>query len=59
MEVDPSAVRDAYVKQMDELCAFYKQGLTSVGIDYHLVNTRQPYDQALSAYLARRTRTRK
>jgi uncharacterized protein (DUF58 family) len=59
MEVDPTAVRDAYVKQMDELCAFYKQGLTSVGIDYHLVNTRQPYDQALSAYLARRTRTRK
>jgi uncharacterized protein (DUF58 family) len=59
MEVDPSAVRDAYVKQMDELCAFYRQGLTSVGIDYHLINTRQPYDQALSAYLARRARTRK
>ena len=34
-------------------------GLVELGIEYHLINTRQPYDQALSAYLNRRARTRR
>ena len=59
LEVDPSAVRATYLQQMEELCAFYRKGLTERGIDYHLVNTRQSYDQALSAYLGRRAKTRK
>ena len=59
LEIDPASVRATYLEQMRELCDYYRKGLTDVGIDYHPINTRQPYDQALSAYLARRAKTRK
>ncbi len=59
MEVDPATLRSAYLEQMRELTAFYKKGLTEMGIDYQLVNTKQTYDQALTAYLNRRSRSRK
>jgi uncharacterized protein (DUF58 family) len=59
MEIDPRSLRAAYLQQMDELCAFYRKGLAELGIGYQLINTRVPYDQALSAYLRRRARTRR
>ncbi len=59
LEIDPAAARSAYLKKLESLCAFYRKGLTELGIDYHLVNTHEPYDKALSAYLNRRTRIRK
>jgi uncharacterized protein (DUF58 family) len=59
MEIDPSTLRDTYLQQMQELCEFYRKGLAEVGIDYHLINTAQSYDKALSAYLQRRARSRK
>lgn len=59
MEIDPASLRSAYLEQMGELCAFYRKGLAEMGIDYHLVNTMQCYDQALTAYLNRRARTRR
>ena len=59
MEIDPASLRSAYLEQMAELCAFYRKGLSEMGIDYHLVNTMQCYDQALTAYLNRRARTRR
>lgn len=59
MEIDPASVRDTYIQQVNELVAFYRRGLNEVGVDYHLINTRQSYDTALTAYLARRTRSRK
>lgn len=57
LEVDPAVVRDAYRRQQTDLEAFYRKGLAEVGIDYHPVNTREPYDSALSAYLQRRAST--
>jgi uncharacterized protein (DUF58 family) len=59
MEIDPASLRAAYLEQMRELCAFYKKGLAELGIDYHLINTAQPYDQALTAYLNRRAQNRR
>lgn len=59
MEIDPASLRAAYLEQMRELCDYYRKGLTEAGVDYHLINTRRPYDQALSAYLNRRARTRR
>jgi uncharacterized protein (DUF58 family) len=59
MEIDPASIRTTYLEQMNELCDFYRKGLAELGIDYHLINTRQSYDQALSAYLSRRARTRR
>lgn len=59
LEIDPTAVRDGYLDQVRQCCEFYRKGLTENGIDYHLINTRQPYDQALSAYLNRRSKVRR
>lgn len=59
LEIDPVAVRESYVREMEQLVAFYKKGLTEIGIDYQLVNTRTPYDKALAAYLGRRANARK
>jgi hypothetical protein len=59
LEIDPSAVRAAYLERMDALCRFYRKGLTDLGIDYQLINTAQAYDSALTAYLNRRTKIRK
>jgi uncharacterized protein (DUF58 family) len=59
MEIDPAALREDYVRQMQELCDYYKRGLAELGADYRLVNTRQPYDQALTTYLNRRARSRR
>lgn len=56
MEIDPAAVRRSYVEEMERTVAFYTQGLTEVGIDYQLVNTRSPFDTVLAAYLGRRAR---
>ncbi len=59
MEIDPASIRATYLQQMQELCTFYRKGLSEAGIDYHLINTRQSYDLALSAYLNRRAKIRK
>jgi uncharacterized protein (DUF58 family) len=59
LEIDPAAVRDSYLERYRETRAFYKKGLTEAGVEYHSTNTREPYDTALSAYLARRARTRR
>lgn len=59
MEIDPAALREDYVQQMQELCDYYKKGLAELGVEYRLVNTRQPYDQALTTYLNRRARSRR
>lgn len=59
LEVDPAGMRDAYRREMDDLCTFYRKGLAEVGVGYHPINTRMSYDKALSAYLDLRARTRK
>jgi uncharacterized protein (DUF58 family) len=59
MEIDPAALRDDYVRQMQELCDYYRKGLAELGVDYQLVNTKEPYDKALTAYLNRRSRSRR
>ncbi len=59
MEIDPASLRATYLTQMKELTDFYRKGLAEMGIDYQLVNTKQPYDQALSAYLNRRAKMRR
>ncbi|NQU12188.1 DUF58 domain-containing protein [bacterium] len=59
LEIHPPSVRETYRRQLTELCEFFRKGLTEVGIDYQLINTHQPYDYALAAYLQRRARTRR
>jgi uncharacterized protein (DUF58 family) len=59
MEIDPRSLREAYLEQMRDLCGYYQKGLAEMGIDYQLINTKQPYDHALTAYLNRRAKTRR
>jgi uncharacterized protein (DUF58 family) len=59
LEINPAALRKSYLKQMEQLGEFYRKGLAQAGIDYRPLDTRLPYDRALSAYLARRAATRK
>ena len=51
--------RDTWYDLHGRIIFTISKGLVGAGIDYHMMNTRQPYDQALSAYLSRRTRLRK
>jgi uncharacterized protein (DUF58 family) len=59
LEIDPSSLRSTYLQKMEELGAFYRKGLAEAGIDYHPIDTRQPYDKALSIYLERRAKSKK
>ncbi len=51
----PSAVREYYLKQIQDLIDVYKRELRLVGIDYRLVDTAKPLDLALLAYLSARS----
>lgn len=54
LEVDPQAVRALYREQMEGLQQFLVRQLREAGVDYEPINTQQPYDLALAAYLKRR-----
>ncbi len=56
LEIDPASVRKEYIRHIQETSDFYKKGLVEMGIDYEPINTREPYDTALSAYLQRRAK---
>lgn len=53
---DPAAVRAHYLGAMDSFVATYRRELGGAGIDYVLLDTSQPLDLALRAYLATRGR---
>ena len=57
--MNPVAMREPYIEKVKELTEFYRKGLTEVGIDYHPIDTRKPYDHALWAYLQQRAHLRK
>ena len=56
--MDPAAVRESYMQNLAEETELFRKGLLEVGIDYVPLNTREPYDQAFSAYLNRRSKIR-
>jgi uncharacterized protein (DUF58 family) len=58
LEIDPASVRDTYLENLSRTSEFYRKGLVEMGIDYQPLDTRQPYDTALSAYLSRRSKIR-
>ena len=53
----PAAVRAHYLKQIGGLIDRYRRELGSAGIDYQLLNTSEPLEMALLAYLSTRSRT--
>ncbi len=53
----PGAVRAHYLEQIGGLIDRYRRELGAAGIDYQLLNTREPLEMALLAYLSTRSRT--
>ncbi|HVC21802.1 MAG TPA: DUF58 domain-containing protein [Vicinamibacterales bacterium] len=53
----PALVRQHYLREMDGLIGRYRRELGAAGIDYCLVDTSQPLDLALMAYLSSRGRS--
>ena len=52
----PSTVREFYLKEMQDLIAYYERELRLAGMDYCLVDTSKPLDLALLSYLGKRSR---
>jgi uncharacterized protein (DUF58 family) len=52
----PARVREHYLRAMRSLIDRYKRELGAVGIDYHLLDTSQPLELGLMAYLTTRAR---
>jgi uncharacterized protein (DUF58 family) len=54
VQVDPQAVRSAYIAEVQKFIAKIESGCGRLQIDYVQMSTRQPFDMALSNYLAHR-----
>jgi uncharacterized protein (DUF58 family) len=52
----PGAVRDHYLREINQLIDRYRRELGAVGIDYQLLNTKHPLELALMSYLSTRAR---
>ncbi len=53
----PAAIRSAYMENLNEYLGFCKKQCQSSGVDYCLMNTSQPLDEALSAYMTKRAKS--
>ncbi|MEQ8409829.1 MAG: DUF58 domain-containing protein [Gammaproteobacteria bacterium] len=53
----PAAVRKAYLENLQEFLDFCKKQCQTSGVDYCLMNTAEPLDQALSAYMSKRAKS--
>jgi len=53
----PGAVREHYLRQMNGMIDRYRRELGAAGIDYQRLDTNQPLEMALLAYLSTRSRT--
>jgi hypothetical protein len=53
----PSVVRSHYLQAMGDFIGRYRRELGGAGIDYQLLDTRQPLELALMAYLSTRARS--
>lgn len=54
---DPASVRGRYVQAVTAMIDRYRRELGGAGIDYHLLDTSQPLDRALTSYLNARGRS--
>ena len=54
VQTQPWHVQEEYQRLMEQLLRKYAYGCGDAGVDYALVDTSTPFDQALSQYLVRR-----
>lgn len=53
----PATIRKAYLENLNEFLDFCKKKCQTSGVDYCLLNTAEPLDQALSSYMSKRARS--
>ena len=53
----PAAIQQAYLENLNEYLEFCRRQCQSSGVDYCLMNTTEPLDEALSSYMTRRARS--
>ncbi|MCY4015833.1 MAG: DUF58 domain-containing protein [Gammaproteobacteria bacterium] len=53
----PAAIRKSYLEHVNAFLDFCRRKCQGSGVDYCLMDTAQPLDQALSAYMLRRARS--
>jgi uncharacterized protein (DUF58 family) len=54
LNTDADSLRNEYLRQVEEFLLTYKNGCGASSVDYVLMDTSQPFDHALSAYLSGR-----
>jgi uncharacterized protein (DUF58 family) len=54
----PAAVRAEYLAELNRATERFRREFGSIGIDYRLIDTSEPLESALTAYLGTRARTR-
>jgi uncharacterized protein (DUF58 family) len=57
IQIDPTYVRDDYLRQVEQFIDTYRRGCRESDIDYLLADTTVPYDYLLTRYLAKRFTT--
>lgn len=53
----PAAIRQAYLKNLQEFLDYCRKQCQSSGVDYCLMNTSKPLDEALSSYISKRAKS--
>jgi uncharacterized protein (DUF58 family) len=53
----PAAIRQAYLKNINEFLDYCRKQCQSSGVDYCLMNTSKPLDEALAAYMGKRAKS--
>lgn len=54
IKATPGAIRDGYLDAVNEFITYCKKQCQTHGVDYCLLNTQEPLDKALAAYLKAR-----
>lgn len=53
----PAAIRKDYLENLNEFLSYCKKQCQSSGVDYCLLNTSEPLDEALSSYMSKRAKS--
>jgi len=53
----PAAIRHAYLQNLQVFLDYCRKQCQSSGVDYCLMNTSHPLDQALSSYISKRAKS--
>lgn len=56
IQIDPRALRQEYLANFNEFVNSYKKAFAENDIDYQMISTDTPFEQALASYLTKRAR---